>query len=184
MAKPKNDWKQLVSAGALVVAVVATLIIGWALQGEPAEDDDAAVVELAAPDHMPDSSGAADIELDPEPTAAPPPAPPEQEPAPEPQTLRSRSARDHDRLSAAADEWTLQFITACDEGNVRAKLDELHGHDDFYLVPVTLDGRSCYRLCWGRFETRERALAARNIPSSLAAITDKPLAIPAGKVVR
>jgi septal ring-binding cell division protein DamX len=181
MAKRKNDWKQLVSAGALVVAVVGTLIIGWALQGEPVEELDAELVELAAPDRAPDSSGAADLE----PAAGPrPEQPPAPTPAREPDPLIARSSRDLDRMAASASGWTLQFITACDESNVRSRLVDLRSHDSFYLIPVTLDGRSCFRLCWGLFQTRERALAAKGIPATLSAINDKPLAIPIEKVVR
>jgi septal ring-binding cell division protein DamX len=173
MAKRKNDWKQLLSAAALVVAVVGTLIVGWALKSDPVEQDRAEVVELAAPDHMPDSSGEADME----PTPAPPPAA-------EPDPLLSRSSSDLERMSSAAAGWTLQFITACDEAKVHARLVDLRSHDQFYLIPVTLDGRSCFRLCWGLFETRERALSAGGIPGVLSAINDKPLAIPTDKVIR
>lgn len=182
MAKRKNDWKQLLSAGALVVAVVGTLIFGWALQGDHGEQGDEAVVELAAPDHMPDSSGAADLEPSPDPL--PPAAPPVEVPAPEPDPLAARSTRDLDRMASAASGWTLQFITACDEANVRARLVDLRSHDRFYLIPVTLDDRSCFRLCWGLFETREQALSASGIPGALSKINEKPLAIPTDKVTR
>jgi hypothetical protein len=170
MAKQKNDWKQLLSAGALVVAVVGTLILGWALQGEPGEAEPTEVVELAAPDHLPDSSGAVDLE--------PPPLPPE------PDTLEARSARDLDRMASAAPGFTLQYMTACDENSARAKLAELEGYDEFYLIPVTLDSGRCFRLCWGIYDTEKDARSAKGVPASLTAIEGDPLARTIDRVIR
>jgi hypothetical protein len=172
MTKRKSDWKQPLSAASLVVAVAGTLILGWALQGDSGGAVDAIVVEPPVPDRDGDSSSAA-MEIQSS------PAPPSETDA-----LISRSIRDLDRMASFTSGWTLQFMSACDEGNVRAKLSDLQGHDDFYLIPVTLDKGRCFRLCWGVFRTRDQALSARDVPSSLAAITKKPQPMPIDRVIR
>ena len=33
--------------------------------------------------------------------------------------------------------------------------------DELFILPVTFQGKSCYRLCWGAYDSRAEADAAR-----------------------
>jgi septal ring-binding cell division protein DamX len=187
----KNDWKQLLSGGSIVVAVAGTLLLAWALQADPADPAGQMVIENSPPDHQfpepipieqvePEVT-AAEPEVDP---PAPVIAPAAVEPAPPADTLDARAAADLRRMRQAGDRWTLKFATLFTEESVRRKLALLNGHDQFYLVPATINGRPCHRLCWGLYPSREVALAARGLPAALTEITDQPQPTPAAKVAQ
>jgi len=181
-----SNWKQLLSGGSIVVVVVGTLILAWALQADPADPADQMVIVGAMPDHQFPAPIPIE-EVEPEVDAAQPVAevtPPVVEPAPPSDNLDDRAADDLRRMRAAGDRWTLQFASLCSRESVRRNLALLSGHDQFYLVPTTINGRPCHRLCWGFYATREAALAARGIPGPLTAITDRPAPMPAAKVAR
>jgi hypothetical protein len=54
-----------------------------------------------------------------------------------------------------------QLLTACSPETI-AKAVQAVTADDLFIVPVTLQGRSCYRLCWGVYDSRAAAEAARD----------------------
>lgn len=170
-----SDWKQLLSGGSIVVAVVGTLILAWALQADPADPAGQMVIESSIPDHQfPAPIPIEEVEPDVDPPAleiAPAPV----EPAPPSDALDDRAAADLARMKAAGNGYTLQFASLCSQDSVRLKLKSLSGYESFYLIPT---GAECHRLCWGLYPTREAALAARGIPAALADIAGDPLAIP------
>jgi septal ring-binding cell division protein DamX len=53
-----------------------------------------------------------------------------------------------------------QLLTACAPETI-AKAVEAVRADDLFILPVTFQGRSCYRLCWGVYDSRAAAEAAR-----------------------
>jgi hypothetical protein len=192
MAKQKqNDWKYLLSAGSIVLVVVGTLILGWALQADPADPAGQIVIEGSMPDHqfpIPVPSEEVETEQEAGPPGARPlvaeVAPALVEPAPPSDNLYDRARQDLTRMRAAGDRWTLKFATLFTEESARQKLAFLSGHDQFYLVPATINGRPCHRLCWGLYPTKETALAARGIPPALTEITDQPQPTPAQAVAQ
>jgi len=58
-----------------------------------------------------------------------------------------------------------QLLTACATETI-AKAVQAVPDEDLFILPVTFQGKSCYRLCWGVYDTRAAAEAARNsVPS-------------------
>lgn len=53
---------------------------------------------------------------------------------------------------AARNRFTVQILVACADETVQKALQSVPS-DELYIVPVTLKGRSCYRLCWGIYDT-------------------------------
>ncbi|HEY8232403.1 MAG TPA: DUF4388 domain-containing protein [Vicinamibacteria bacterium] len=53
-----------------------------------------------------------------------------------------------------------QLLTACAPETI-AKAVEAVRADDLFILPVTFQGRSCYRLCWGVYDSRAAAEAGR-----------------------
>ena len=63
--------------------------------------------------------------------------------------------------------YTVQFELVCETASVTKAL---RGGGEVWFVPITYRGRDCYRVFWGRYETRDAALAAtKSIPKALAA---------------
>ena len=62
--------------------------------------------------------------------------------------------------------FTVQVQILCDPANVEKAMRQ--GGDSVWFVPQTIKGRSCYRMFWGRFETRDEASKAMsNVPAAL-----------------
>lgn len=62
--------------------------------------------------------------------------------------------------------FTVQIQILCDPANLGKAM--VAGGQDVWFVPQTIGGRSCYRVFWGRFETREQARAGLGqVPAAL-----------------
>ncbi len=61
----------------------------------------------------------------------------------------------------ARGRYSYQLLTACAPETI-AKAVEAVASDDLYILPVTFQGRSCYRLAWGVYDARPAAEAARD----------------------
>jgi septal ring-binding cell division protein DamX len=62
--------------------------------------------------------------------------------------------------------FTVQIQILCDTGNLEKAMRA--GGDNVWFVPQPLGERSCYRVYWGRFNTRDEAQRAlANVPASL-----------------
>ncbi|MGE5127319.1 MAG: DUF4388 domain-containing protein [Betaproteobacteria bacterium] len=55
--------------------------------------------------------------------------------------------------------FSLQLLTACSPETIQKALGAA-GNGNLFILPVSLQGRSCYRLCWGVYDTRPAAEAA------------------------
>jgi hypothetical protein len=53
-----------------------------------------------------------------------------------------------------------QLLTACSTDTIAKAVQAVPG-DELFILPVTFQGRSCYRLCWGVYDTRPAAEAGR-----------------------
>ncbi len=82
------------------------------------------------------------------------------------------------------DEWTFQVLLACQPGTVERAYRKVID-PGLVLLPARLaDGRSCYRVCWGTFPSREAAAASlRDVPAYFRRET-KPLPRTWGDVLR
>jgi hypothetical protein len=157
--------RSIVPASILLAVVVGLLVLGAVLQGGSTEPrEPVGVWQQTEP------AGPAAVEARP---AEPPPAPELRAIPPEPASgsgtrdLERRVLADTLRLGHHARAWTLQLMVACDPENARKRLLAAGGAGEFFLLPVRLGGRSCFRACWGRYPTREAALAARDVPPAL-----------------
>ena len=60
----------------------------------------------------------------------------------------------------ARGRFSYQLLTACAPDTI-AKAVQAVTADELFILPVTFQGRSCYRLCWGVYDDRVAADAAR-----------------------
>ncbi|MGZ5492123.1 MAG: hypothetical protein ACXW3E_00765, partial [Thermoanaerobaculia bacterium] len=101
--------------------------------------------------------------------AAVTPAPVVRRPAPEPGAATPSSryeamARDYAANPNA--NFAVQFAIVCEPSNVTKAVS--NGGTNVWFVPISIKGRACYRMYWGRYGTRdeaERGMAA--LPASL-----------------
>lgn len=77
--------------------------------------------------------------------------------------------------------FTVQIQILCNAANVEKAMKD--GGANVWFVPQTLGARSCYRVFWGNFATREEAQRAMaSVPASLrdptAAVKPVPKPLP------
>jgi septal ring-binding cell division protein DamX len=175
-AKAEPDWKHLVSAGALVTAVLGTLLLGAVLQADPERREPASASLPSGLTPEPEEprtegiseSARADDREGPSTTSG------YAVPFGGDAGLADRAAADERRLDASGHGYTLQFAVNCETKNVRANLEALKGHHDFYLLTMLYQDRACFRLCWGFYNSEQQALAARDVPETLRAMSTNP----------
>jgi hypothetical protein len=162
-----KDWKRLISAGAVLFAVGAVLVLGAVLQAGPESDSglpDEQYMELDQPPAGAEPSG--------ESLSAPVPAPSSAAPSPErPRGLAARAGDDRARLARPGGDWTLQFMYSCDPANVHSLLAALGASDELYVIRKD----ACYRLCWGRYDSRDAAVARREAVARASGVSDKAI---------
>jgi septal ring-binding cell division protein DamX len=54
--------------------------------------------------------------------------------------------------------YTAQLLTACSPENVQKAVGA--GGSEVFILPVSVKGQACYRVCWGLFDGRAAAEAA------------------------
>ena len=70
------------------------------------------------------------------------------------------------QFAANQPKFSVQIQILCDPANLEKAMRD--GGGNVWFVPQSLGTRSCYRVYWGRFETREEAQRAlANVPASL-----------------
>lgn len=148
-------WKHLIAVAGLLLAVGGTLVLGLVLEVDP--EPAGAAVPAPAPGPRLD--------------AVEPGAPP---PEPEAAPLERRAAQDGSRLEQHRGRFTLQVLMACDPANVRPLLNRLPSDDSLFLVPKRYRDQDCFRVCWGLYDSADEARAARDLPATLAALSDAP----------
>ncbi len=93
------------------------------------------------------------------------------EPAPTPAAPANASRERYDALAReyaanATGNFTVQVQILCDPSNLGKAITA--GGQNIWFVPQPIGTRSCYRVFWGRYATREEAQRAlANVPSSL-----------------
>ena len=114
-----------------------------------------------------------------EPADSPPARPERRQPTPSarPADSVSRLARrvmeDVDRLESSGDAWTAQIGVYCDHQRV-TDLVQAHGKNPkLYVLPVLLDERACFRVCWGHYGTHDGAAGSRDLPAEFRG--EKPI---------
>lgn len=170
-----------------VVAVGGTLLAGALLQDGGGRGPIAGGEEAIALDPAPAAVADAAVEApaDDEPVRIPD-DPPAEAPAPTSgrETLAARTEADSRRLVEEDDAWTLQLMVACDPSNVERAVESLAGDRRLLVLPATIGGRDCYRVCWGPYATRAAAEAGRErLPGAARLLSDTPHPRPVSEVL-
>ena len=103
----------------------------------------------------------------PRPAATPPPAATARTGGDGPALLRQGSFAEAAKSFAmslapgARGRFSNQLLTACSTDTIAKAVQAVPG-DELFILPVMFQGRSCYRLCWGVYDTRPAAEAGRN----------------------
>ena len=102
-------------------------------------------------------------------------------PAPKPVPPASDSERyaamAREFAAAPSGKFTVQFEIVCDPSNIAKALHS--GGANVWFVPISLKGRSCYRVFWGHYPTRDAAeRGIREIPASLREAKPAVVSVP------
>jgi septal ring-binding cell division protein DamX len=62
-------------------------------------------------------------------------------------------------LAASRSAYSLQILTACAPETVQKAVNAAGG-DELFILPVVLNGRACFRVCWGVYDSRKGAETA------------------------
>ena len=129
-----------------------------------------------------------------------PPAPPEQPAPPEAAAPADDLASGQARLDAGdvtgagaifarmvaaspADSFTLQVLIACETENILKARNATRPDGPLFVVPFRLQGRSCWRVCWGRYGDRDAArAAAAALPPYFTAAGLTPVVVSIGRL--
>ncbi len=118
----------------------------------------------AAPTQLPPATAPATVRPSPPPTAQPtrPPA----APAGDGRSLLSQGALPEAATAFASalaagsrSRFSVQLLTACSPETVQKAVHAV-GAGELMILPVTVNGRACYRMCWGVYESRQGAESA------------------------
>jgi hypothetical protein len=85
--------------------------------------------------------------------------------------------------STASNKFTIAVGVYCDPGNVARAYQNSGSSEQLIILPYNYQGRSCYRVFWGIFDTQ--ALAERNyssVPSAIRAPDSIPF--PVSRLIR
>jgi septal ring-binding cell division protein DamX len=156
-----DERRRLIAAGSLFGAVVVVLLLGFVLRTPeptgastlaplpartvPAEDETRPALAVPAPVPAPSSRPPQQV------TGGP--------------SLAARAEADRDRLVNGGGSFTIQLMVACDADNAARHVGAAGGAPELYVLPFTLDGNACFRLCWGSYATRTAAESAGNLPA-------------------
>jgi len=78
----------------------------------------------------------------------------------------------------AARAFTIQIAIACQEETLGKAARRTSGSEPFFVLPFSLGGRPCYRLCWGLFDSLDAAQGSRStVPSFFLAEGGQPVAV-------
>jgi septal ring-binding cell division protein DamX len=85
-------------------------------------------------------------------------------------------------LSGNPNRFTLQVMIACQEDTVKGARTRAGADDSLFILPYSLKGRSCYRVCWGVYADVDSARAAASgVPAALTGST-VPLVVPLSRL--
>ena len=56
-------------------------------------------------------------------------------------------------------------------------------YESFHVLPLYHHDQACYRICWSRYDTREAARRAGDLPAGLRSLEARPLPKPLSEVL-
>ena len=82
-----------------------------------------------------------------------------------------------------ANHFTIQVLIACEPATVQKALAATRGEGDLIVVPFALQGRACYRACWGIHPSKQEALdAAPSLPAYFGEAARQPVVVSFGRL--
>jgi hypothetical protein len=73
-------------------------------------------------------------------------------------------------LAGSSTRFTIALGLYCNEENVARMISGTEGSSNLYVLPTSVQGRACYRVIWGLFDSREAAERSKgSLPMSLQA---------------
>jgi septal ring-binding cell division protein DamX len=85
--------------------------------------------------------------------------------------------------SAGGDTHTIQILVACSDDTVQKAVQAVSAAD-LFIVPVDYKGKSCYRVCWGIYDSEGKARAAvASVPGYFTTNGARPKAVQAATVL-
>ena len=78
---------------------------------------------------------------------------------------------------------SVQLLVACAPETVQKALDGVHS-DELFILPVSYQGRDCFRMCWGLYSTPAKATSAmRALPEYFRAGGASPKVLPVASLL-
>ncbi|HKY32003.1 MAG TPA: hypothetical protein VJV23_05655, partial [Candidatus Polarisedimenticolia bacterium] len=79
-------------------------------------------------------------------------------------------------VAARSGDYTIQLLTACQDDTVRRAVESGRGSANLFILSTSFEGRSCYRVYWGRYPSQKRAQEAlhREVPASFRSDRSQP----------
>jgi septal ring-binding cell division protein DamX len=82
------------------------------------------------------------------------------------------------------DRFTLQLLIACDPETIRHARAATAKDSPLFVVPFAMQGRSCYRACWGMYRAKAEAQAAVvTLPPYFSTAGVAPVIVSFGRLV-
>jgi hypothetical protein len=69
--------------------------------------------------------------------------------------------------------YSIEIIVACSEETLKKMIENV-GASELYILPISLKGNDCYRVCWGHYDSEAGALRAVSSLPSYLRIGTKP----------
>ena len=173
----ESGVRGFVSSALLVGAVAAILLAGWMLKGSPPPPAPPAAPELKLGASVPVAPAPEPSSTAPEAPVPEPIAPPQEAPVAAP-----KAVDDAGRLAATGGAYTAQLLVACRADTVERLRAEARGADKLYVLPATVHGNACWRICWGSYGNAKEAAAAADLPKALRG-KEHPGAVEIAKVL-
>lgn len=182
-----KNWQHLVRVVALAGAVLGTLALGAVLRVDSPAPVDSAELSIVEQPQVAWADPGDSTNPDPRPEVPVPIDEPRQQlepkelPAPRAvhsvATSNSLSVRvsESERLIDDSAAWTLQFMLTCDPAKAQRILDELRSDTRLHLLPTVHNDQSCLRICWNEYSSHDAAIADRDFPPSLLALSQTPI---------
>jgi len=71
------------------------------------------------------------------------------------------------QATADGDAWTVTIFLLCDPESLPKVTAEAGGDPAYFIIPRQVSGKTCYLACWGRYESRLKALRqTKNLPTA------------------
>jgi len=85
--------------------------------------------------------------------------------------------------NSSRNKFTVAVGLYCDEDNVGRVVQNARGSEQIYVLPTTVQGRQCFRVVWGTYDTRQAAEQGMgSVPNGIRA--GDAAAVPVANVLR